>query len=226
MLGGMSFESTKDYYEGINLHVKSVLGGLHSAKILLYSFDFHEIELLQAKDDWDSLAKMLGFAGENLKKAGADFLAICTNTMHIVAPEVENISKLKVLNLIDAVGLEIQKSGYKKVALLGTNYTMSKDFYKGKIAKDFGVSVLTPDENDKKIIHDIIYDELCLGKIKNSSRNEYIKIINKLKNAGTEAIILGCTEIPLLLKEKDSPLPLLNSTEIHIKSIGEYMLNV
>jgi len=224
LLGGMSFESTLDYYKEINKIVNKKLGLLHSAKILLYSFDFEEIENLQKKEDWDRLSKALINKAKILEEAGARGLAICTNTMHIVAPQVQNFINIPLINIVDSVGKKIEEKGFKKVALLGTRYTMTKSFYKDKL-EYFNIKTLVPNKNQIDIINSIIYKELCVGNILDSSRKEFQRIIDSLKENGAEAVVLGCTEIPLLIKEQDSSLPIFDSTKIHIDSIVDFILD-
>lgn len=223
LLGGMSYESTLDYYKDINRLINQKLGNLHSAKILLYSFDFEEIENLQRDENWDKLAQVLSARAKILEEAGVDGVAICTNTMHIVAPFIQDSLNIELVNLVDAVAQKIKKQNLKKVALLGTKYTMIKSFYKDRL-EDFGIDTIVPDEKQIEIVNSIIYKELCLGKISNSSREAFTQIIDSLKEEGAKAVILGCTEIPLLIKEENSSLPLFDSTAIHIEAIVEFML--
>lgn len=215
LLGGMSWESTALYYKEINEEVKKQLGGLHSAKVVMYSVDFDEIEKLQHSGDWDETAVILSDAAKNLENASADFLLICTNTMHKVAAKIETNIDIPILHIADATAKQLQKDGIKKIGLLGTAFTMSESFYKNRISENFGIEVLTPNEDDIKIIHKIIYEELCLGVIKDDSRREYLNIIDKLVALGAEGIILGCTEICMLIKEKDTKTKLYDTTKIH-----------
>lgn len=224
LIGGMSWESTTDYYQKINVGIKEHLGGLHSGKILMYSFDFQEIEDLQHKNEWDELAKLLSEAGNNLKKAGADFLAICTNTMHKVADRVEEEVGLDILHIADMTAKEIINEKIKTVGLLGTNFTMSEDFYKKRLYDKYGINILIPKESEREVIHKIIYDELCCGQIKEESKKEFIKIINNMKMEGIEGIILGCTEIPMLIQQKDLDIKVFDTAEIHSKYIVKMML--
>lgn len=223
LIGGMSWESTVTYYKIINETVKERLGGFHSGKILLYSVDFAEIEECQAKGDWEKSAEILSEAAENLEKAGADFIVICTNTMHKVAGKIQENIKIPVIHIADATAHKLKQDGILKTALLGTKYTMTQDFYKEKLREN-GIEVLIPEEKDIEIVNHVIYEELCLGKILDSSRKEYIRIIDGLKEKGAQGVILGCTEIGLLISQKDSPLPVYDTTEIHALSACEKAL--
>ncbi|MCI6259327.1 MAG: aspartate/glutamate racemase family protein [Spirochaetia bacterium] len=223
LLGGMSWESTVTYYKIINETVKERLGGFHSGKILLYSVDFAEIEECQAKGEWEKSAEILSEAAENLEKAGADFIVICTNTMHKVAGKIQENIKIPVIHIADATAHKLKQDGILKTALLGTKYTMTQDFYKEKLREN-GIEVLIPEEKDIEIVNHVIYEELCLGKILDSSRKEYIRIIDGLKEKGAQGVILGCTEIGLLISQKDSPLPVYDTTEIHALSACEKAL--
>ena len=214
LLGGMSWESTVTYYQIINDTINKELGGLHSAKVLLYSVDFAEIEAFQTNGDWDKSADILGDVAVILEKAGADFIVICTNTMHKVAPQIQNRIQIPIIHIADATADELTKHNITRVALLGTKYTMTQDFYKTRIEQK-GIEVFIPTQKDIEIVNQIIYDELCFGIIKESSKKQYLRIIEELKDAGAEAVILGCTEIGLLIKEKDSPLPVFDTTLIH-----------
>ena len=216
LIGGMSWESTVTYYQVINDTVKEKLGGLHSAKILLYSVDFAEIEKCQSNGEWDKSAEILGEAAKNLEKAGADFIVICTNTMHKVAPQIQKMIDIPIVHIADATAEELKKKHIKRVALLGTKYTMTQDFYKDRITQN-DIEVIIPDTDDIELVNSVIYDELCVGKIKDSSRKEYVRIINDMKQGGAEGVILGCTEIGLLIKQSDSSLPVFDTTEIHGK---------
>ncbi|MDD6295522.1 MAG: aspartate/glutamate racemase family protein [Treponema sp.] len=223
LIGGMSWESTVTYYKIINETVKERLGGFHSGKILLYSVDFAEIEECQAKGEWEKSAEILSEAAENLEKAGADFIVICTNTMHKVAGKIQENIKIPVIHIADATAHKLKQDGILKTALLGTKYTMTQDFYKEKLREN-GIEVLIPEEKDIEIVNHVIYEELCLGKILDSSRKEYIRIIDGLKEKGAQGVILGCTEIGLLISQKDSPLPVYDTTEIHALSACEKAL--
>ena len=215
LLGGMSWESTESYYRLINETIKESLGGLHSAKLVLVSVDFDEIEKLQHQGDWDACAKILIGAAQSLEKAGADFILICTNTMHLVAPQIQAGVSIPLLHIADATGEEIAKLNLKKVGLLGTAFTMEEDFYKGRLESSYGLEVIIPNEADRKIVHQVIYNELCLGKIENDSRKEYLRIIEGLVAQGAEGVILGCTEIALLVKPEHTQVQLFDTTKIH-----------
>ncbi len=225
LLGGMSWESTELYYRLINETVKSKLGGLHSAKVILHSVDFAEIEKLQHIGDWDKTAEILAKAAQGLEKAGADFIVICTNTMHLVVPQIEAGINIPILHIADATAEEIIKNGIKKVGLLATAFTMEKDFYKERLEKNYNLEVITPNAKDRKLIHQIIYTELCLGTINEGSRTKYLLIMNKLMQQGAEAIILGCTEIALLVKPEDTVIKLFDTTTIHGLKVVEYALS-
>ena len=214
LIGGMSWESTVTYYKIINKVVKEQLGGLHSAKILLYSVDFSEIEECQSKGDWNTSAEILSKAAMNLEKAGADFIVICTNTMHKVVPSIEKKIIIPILHIADATATELKKASIQKVALLGTKYTMLQDFYKQKLVEK-GIEVIVPNDSDIETVNLIIYSELCLGNISCSSKKEYLRIIDELSQRGAEAIILGCTEIGLLIEQNDTKVPLFDTAEIH-----------
>lgn len=214
LIGGMSWESTVTYYQIINEYVKEKLGGLHSAQILLYSVDFAEIEACQSKEDWEKSADILGAAAKNLEKAGADFIVICTNTMHKVVPQIQKMISIPIIHIADATADVLISSHISTVALLGTKYTMSQDFYKERlIAK--GISVIVPDKDNIETVNRVIYDELCLGIISDTSRTQYQEIIKKMKARNAQGVILGCTEIGLLIKQKDSVLPVFDTTLIH-----------
>lgn len=215
LLGGMSWESTSDYYRLINNLVKTQLGGLHSAKLALYSVDFAEIETLQMQEQWQQAGQELAKAALAVEKAGADFLLICTNTMHLVAPQIEQALSIPLIHIADATGEALVASQINKVGLLGTAFTMEKDFYKGRLADKYQLNVLTPNKQDRQIIHNIIYQQLCLGQVLAESKQQYLTIINKLIAEGAEAIILGCTEIGMLIQQADTNIPLFDTTRIH-----------
>ncbi len=215
LLGGMSWESTVTYYRTINELVKQQLGGFHSAKILLYSVDFDPIEKLQNKGDWAGTAEILTEAAKKLEKGGADFLLICTNTMHRVAPQIEESLTIPILHIADAAAEELKLNGVNKVGLLGTAFTMEQDFYKGRLMDKHGLTVITPDQEDRKLVHDVIYNELCMGEFKASSKNAYLQIIEKLSKSGAEAVILGCTEIALLVGKEKPSIPMFDTAKIH-----------
>ncbi|MEF2098451.1 amino acid racemase [Bacillus sp. CFBP9009] len=214
LIGGMSWESSLEYYRIINEEVKAKLGGLHSAKCILYSVDFEEIERYQADGDWESSGNLLGDVALSLEKAGAEMIVICTNTMHKVIGYIEEKVSLPILHIADSTAKQIQKSKISTVGLLGTKYTMEQDFYKTRIESN-DVKVLIPNDGDRKVINKVIYEELCLGKIQQSSRDYYKNVIKGLVDDGAEGIILGCTEIGLLIKPEDSEVPLFNTAVIH-----------
>jgi aspartate racemase len=225
LIGGMSWESTIPYYRQINEVVKASLGGLHSAKLVLYSVDFHEIERLQHGGDWAAAGELLANAACALENAGADFLVICTNTMHKVAPAIELAVSIPVLHIADPTAIAIKRAGHTKIGLLGTRFTMEQDFYNQRLRENHGLVVLIPNQEDRDIVHRIIYDELCQGKILAESRAEYKRIMAALANRGAEAIILGCTEISLLVSAADSSVPLFDTTSIHARSAAEWALS-
>lgn len=225
LIGGMSWESTASYYQLINETIKEKLGGLHSAKILLYSVDFAEIERYQASGDWDKSAEVLSQIAQNLEQAGADFIVICTNTMHKVAPQIQKTISIPILHIAQATADALLENGIKKVGLLGTKYTMTQDFYKEKLF-EAGLDVVIPDQAGVEEVNRIIYDELCLGQIKESSKQAYLAIIDDLKNAGAEAVILGCTEIGLLVKQEDTDVPLFDTTAIHAKKAAKVAVGI
>lgn len=216
LIGGMSWESTVSYYQLVNQIVKEELGGLHSAKVLLYSVDFAQIEEYQAKGEWDKSAEVLSDVAQRLEKAGADFIVICTNTMHKVVPQIEQAISIPIIHIADATADELLENKVKKVALLGTKYTMKQDFYKERLINK-GLEVVIPNDQDVEIVNNIIYNELCLGVISEQSRQEYQRIISLLKQAGAQAVILGCTEIGLLIQQQYSVLPVYDTTMIHGK---------
>ena len=215
LLGGMSWESTALYYRLINEGVRARLGGLHSARIVLVSVDFQEIEELQRNENWVRAGQALARAAKQVETAGADFLLICTNTMHKVAPEIQEAISIPVLHLADATAKRIQDTGMKTIGLLGTNFTMEQDFYKGRLVEKHGLNVLVPPKPDREIVHQIIYDELCLGIVKDTSRDKYLRIMKDLQNRGAEGIIEGCTEIVMLVQQQHTDIPLFDTTSIH-----------
>lgn len=224
LIGGMSWESTVTYYQIINETIQQELGGLHSAKILLYSVDFAEIEQCQATGNWEKSAEILSKAAKNLAFAGADFILICTNTMHKVAPQIQSHISIPVIHIAEATADTLRKSGISKVALLGTKYTMTQDFYKDKLTAA-GIQVLIPNETDVALINNIIYEELCLGVISPGSKDIYLSIINKLAGQGAQGVILGCTEIGLLIQQSDTTLPVFDTTRIHAQKAALLALN-
>lgn len=224
LIGGMSWESTIPYYREINQTVKQVLGGLHSAKVIVFSVDFHEIEVLQRSGDWDSAGKILADAAQALERAGADMLVLCTNTMHKVAPAIEAAVSIPLFHIADPTAEEIKAHGYQRVALLGTRFTMEQAFYKDRLQQAHGLDVITPEEADRHIIHRIIYEELCLGSIQEASRQEYVRIIAGLIANGAQAIILGCTEISLLVNQSHASVPLFDTTALHARRAALWVL--
>lgn len=215
LLGGMSWESTVGYYREINEGVKQKLGGLHSAKIVLYSVDFDPIEKLQHSGDWDATGNILADAARCVEAGGADFLLICTNTMHKVAEQIESAISIPLLHIADATAEALLQAGVKTVGLLGTAFTMEQEFYKGRLSGQYGIDVVVPDAPDRKLVHDIIYQELCLGRVEQSSKREYIRIVDELTEMGAEGVILGCTEIGMLITQEDTKTALYDTTKIH-----------
>lgn len=215
LIGGMSWESSLEYYRIINEEVKKQVGGLHSAKSLMYSVDFAEIEQLQHNGEWDKATQLMVDAAKNLEKGGADFVIICTNTMHKMAKAVEEAISIPLLHIADPTAEAIKTQNLTKVALLGTKYTMEQDFYKGRLIDNFGLGVIVPDDADRQIIHDVIYDELCLGSIRIESKKKFMEIIEKLQKDGAQGVILGCTEVGLLIKQEDVTIPVFDTTLVH-----------
>jgi aspartate racemase len=225
LISGMSWESSLEYYRMVNEGVKEALGGLHSARCILYSVDFAEVEELQREGRWHEAGEMLASAARSLELAGADAVIICTNTMHKLAPEVRSAVKIPLLHIADATAQRILAAGLHRVGLLGTRYTMEDDFYRGRLETQFGLTVLVPAEDQRELVHRVIYDELCLGVIKPESREAYRQIIAELVNAGAEGIILGCTEIDLLVKPEDCPVPVFDTTRIHAQAAVEFSIS-
>jgi aspartate racemase len=224
LIGGMSWESSSEYYRIINETTKTQLGGLHSAKSILYSVDFAEIEALQHQGRWPEAADLMVAAGQSLERAGADFVVLCTNTMHRLADEIQANIGIPLLHIGDATAQKIKAAGLGKIGLLGTRFTMEHDFYKGRLVDKHGLQIFTPDSPDREMIHRVIYEELCLGIVKPESRAQYIYVMDKLVQAGAEGIILGCTEIELLVRDEDSCVPLFPTTKIHAMAAVEYAL--
>ena len=218
LLGGMSWESTELYYRWINEGIKKKLGGLHSARIAMVSVDFQEIEELQHEQKWDEAGAVLAKAAQQVEAAGADFLLICTNTMHKVAPQIERAIHIPILHLADATAERIKEKGMKTVGLLGTNFTMEQDFYKGRLIDKHGLNVIVPSATDREIVHRIIYDELCLGIVKDESRQAYLRIMQEMHAEGAEGIIEGCTEIVMLVQQAHTDIPLFDTTAIHAEA--------
>jgi aspartate racemase len=224
LIGGMSWESTAEYYRIINETVKERLGGLCSAKILLYSLNFAEIERLQREEKWAEATEVMCDAARRVERGGADCLLICTNTMHKMASEVEGAVNIPFLHIADATAREIKKKKIKRVVLLGTKFTMEEDFYKGRLADKYILDVIIPSVEDRNIINQVIYHELCLGKIREESKKQFGRIIERLAAVGAEGVILGCTEISLLIKQQDSPVELFDTTAIHARAAVDFAL--
>lgn len=223
LLGGMSWESTVTYYQMINEAVKRRLGGLHSAELVLYSVDFAEIEKCQAEGDWERSGEILSEAAAALERAGAEIILICTNTMHKVAPQIQANIQVPLVHIAEATADELNRRGIRRAALLGTKYTMTQDFYKAKLV-EAGIEVLVPDEADMETVNDVIYQELCLGEIRAESKEKFLAIIRRLESQGAEGVILGCTEIGLLVKQEDVELPVFDTTLIHGEKAVEMAL--
>jgi aspartate racemase len=224
LLGGMSWESTASYYKALNEGIKAKLGGLNSAKICLYSVNFDEIEQLQHQGKWADTAVILADAAQSVERAGADFLMICTNTMHKVVSDIEANISIPILHIADATAQRLVQDGVSKVGLLGTQFTMEQDFYKGRLSDKFGIEVIVPNKDDREVIHKVIYDELCRGIIKADSQEKYLKVIAHLHEQGAQAVILGCTEIALLVNQESTCIPLYDTTEIHAQQGVEFAL--
>ncbi|WP_428776074.1 aspartate/glutamate racemase family protein [Vibrio sp.] len=224
LIGGMSWESTTSYYQLINQGIKQRLGGLNSAKIVLNSINFAELEPMQRENRWDDAADLLVTAAKSVEQAGADFVMICTNTMHKVADEVADAVTIPLLHIADATGAQLTKEHIRRVGLLGTAFTMEQSFYKQRLQQRFDLEVLVPEANARERVHQVIYQELCLGQIRPESKAEFIDVINQLKSQGAQAIILGCTEIGLLVEQQDVDIPLYDTTAIHAKAAIELAL--
>ncbi|KAI6779999.1 uncharacterized protein J7T54_007475 [Emericellopsis cladophorae] len=224
LLGGMSWESTTTYYQEINRRVRHVKGGLHSARCIIFSFDFEDIANLQHDGKWAEAGLLLNDAATKLRLAGADAIVLCTNTMHFVSHGVEKSSQLPLLHIVDSTAEQILASGYKSVGLLGTRFTMEKEFYKGRLAQKYGLRVLIPDEADRDAVHSIIYDELCNGIVKEQSRQAYQKIIGELAEAGADCLLFGCTEIGLLVRESEAGLPVFDTAKIHATAAADWAM--
>ena len=225
LLGGMSWESSIEYYRIINETVRARLGGLHSAKSIMYSVDFAEIEPLQDQGRWNEAAALMIDGAERLERGGADFLLICTNTMHKMADAVEAQIQIPLLHIADATAETLKARDLKQIGLLGTKFTMEQEFYKGRLTEKYGLKVLIPNQEGREMIHRVIYDELCMGVVSSSSREAFANVINQLAETGAEGVILGCTEIGLLIGEKDTPVPLFDTTTIHAVAAVEYALS-
>jgi len=224
LLGGMSWESTLGYYRAINEGVKRALGGLHSAKIVLVSVDFEPIERMQHEGDWDGTARELSVAARQVAAAGAEGLLICTNTMHKVVPRIEAAIDIPVLHIADATARMLADAGIRSVGLLGTGFTMEEDFYKGRLAQRFGLEVIVPEADERQQVHRVIYDELCLGRIEPASKAAYLDIIDALAARGAQGVILGCTEIGMLVGQADTAVPLFDTTAIHAQAAVNWAL--
>jgi aspartate racemase len=224
LLGGMSWESTVPYYRLVNEAVRDALGGLHSAKVLLLSVDFHELETMMRGDRWDDVGRDLARAGATLEAAGADFLVLCTNTMHRVAPSIEAAVRIPLLHIADPTAEAIRRAGHTKVGLLGTRFTMEQDFYRNRLERAHGIGVLVPPEDDRDVIHRIIFDELCLGIVRDASRDAYRRVIAELAARGAQSVVLGCTEIAMLVGPADSPVPLFDTTALHARAAARLAL--
>jgi aspartate racemase len=224
MIGGMSWESSLGYYRIINETVREKLGGLHSAKCLLYSVDFAEIEALQREGRWDEATQAMIAAARQVESGGADFILICTNTMHKMADEIQRAISIPLLHIADATAQQIQAMGLRQIGLLGTRFTMEENFYKGRLVEGYGLEVLVPDAPDREIIHRVIYDELCLGKIQPDSKAHFLRIMRQLAEKGAQGIVLGCTEIGMLVDARDTSLPLFDTTRIHAEAAVSFAL--
>jgi len=224
LIGGMTWESSIEYYRIINTEVNRRLGGVHSAKVLLISVDFDEIANLQHRDEWKAMTDIMIGAAQTLENGGADFTVICTNTMHKMADDVEKNTNIPLLHIVDAVAGQVKTQGFSKVGLLGTKFTMEHDFYKTRLLERHGIEALIPPTEERQIVHDVLYNEFSLGGVSQQSIGKYREIINNLAAAGAEGIILGCTEIPLFIKPEHSPVPLFDSTTIHAKAAVDFAL--
>ncbi len=224
LLGGMSWESTVPYYRIVNETVKARLGGLHSAKLVLYSVDFHDVEQMQHAGDWQAAGRLLAQAARSVEAVGADFLVLCTNTMHRVADAIEAAIAIPLLHIADPTAAEIRRAGMGRIGLLGTRFTMEQDFYRERLRARHGIEVVVPEAADRDMVHAVIYDELCLGSIRAESREKYRGAIRRLVGEGAEGIIFGCTEISLLVGAGDSPVPVFDTTAIHARAAAERSL--
>ncbi len=224
LIGGMSWESSKLYYEFINTQAKEILGGSHSAKCIMVSVDFAEIERLTFKGDWEAIGELMKRAAQQLERAGADIILLCTNTIHLVCQYVSKNVSIPFMHIATTTGEAIQKLGLKKVALLGTKFTMEKDFYTKKLKNDFGLNILIPDINGRQVVHDIIYQELVKGQFTNFSKQKIIEIIKKLQNQGAEGVVLACTELPILISPIDVGIPIFDTGKIHAHKAIEWSI--
>ncbi len=225
VLGGMSWESTQSYYQQLNQQISLQLGALHSAQIVMWSVDFQQIETLQRAGQWQVAGDILAKHAVALEKAGAECVVIATNTMHIVADQVQREIKVPLLHIADATANRLVENRFNRVGLLGTAFTMEKPFYKARLQQNFGIDVIVPDEAERQLVHDVIYQELCLGQIKPESKQAYLAVIEKLEQQGAQAIILGCTEIGLLVAQQDTRLPLIDTVSEHVKAAVEFALS-
>jgi aspartate racemase len=224
MIGGMSWESSLEYYRIVNQAVKEKLGGFHSAQCLLYSVDFDDVEKLQHQGDWESLTQLMIEAAQRVKNAGADFLVICTNTMHKMADAVQSAVQIPLLHIADVAAEAVKANRQNRVGLLGTKFTMEQDFYKGRLKDVHGIDVLIPGDEERQAVHDILYNELCLGEIRELSREKFQSIIQNLVERGAQGVVLGCTEIPLIVRQEDYDIPLYDTTSLHAKAAVDFAL--
>ena len=224
LIGGMSWESSLEYYRIINETTKARLGGFHSAKCILYSVDFDEVEKLQHQGDWAKLTGLMTDVAQRLESAGADFVIICTNTMHKMADEVQGAIRIPVLHIVDVTAEAIKAKGQQRVGLLGTKFTMEQDFYKGRLWDKHGLEVLIPSEDERQAVHDILYTELCMGEIKNLSKEKFRSVIQNLVDRGAQGVILGCTEIPLIVSQDDYTIPVYDTTTLHAQAAVDLAL--
>ncbi len=224
LIGGMSWESSIEYYRLINEAARDRLGGLHSAKSVMYSVDFAEIETLQHQGKWDQATRMMIDVAKNVERGGADFMIICTNTMHKMANDVQQAIDIPLLHIADATAEKIKAQGLNKVGLLGTKFTMEQDFYRGRLVDQHGLEVIIPDDRQREMVHRVIYDELCVGQVEAGSKAQYLDIMAEFVDDGAQGIILGCTEIGLLVGEEDCQVPLFDTTYIHAVAAVEYAL--
>ena len=224
LIGGMSWVSSAEYYRLINALVKEKLGGLHSAKSVMLSVDFDELEALQRAEDWGEMARMMIDAAQRLETAGAGLIVICANTMHKVADDVQKAIGIPLVHIVDATGERIRAAGMTRVGLLGTRFTMEDNFYRDRLAEKYGLDVLIPDEDERRLIHAVIYEELCVADVRQESKERFVEIIGRLSSHRAEGVILGCTEIPLLIKEDDVDVPLFETTRIHAEAAVDYAL--
>ena len=225
LIGGMSWESSLEYYRLLNQGVKARLGGLHSAKVLMDSLDFHPIEHLQNQGDWDEMGRILAHSAARLETAGADLIVLATNTMHKVAPQIEQSIRIPLLHIADAAASAIRTKRIVKVGLLGTKFTMEQDFYRERLASH-EIETVIPGLRDRDIVHRVIYEELCLGKIEEASRREFVRIIDALVQGGAGGIVLGCTEIPLLIRQEDVGIPVFDTTKLHVEAALDFALSL